>query len=178
MTTRNQWRPGPHDNGRGRREGGDWVPEGPGVGGQPRMDYRGYGPRGYTRSDHRIEEDLNDRLTEHPDLDASEITVRVQKGEVTLDGTVETRGARRLAEDIADEVSGVTYIQNNLRVRGQERPGPRHASETAITAASDATSRRSSLEDVGNANRGRGESGDVRDPGVATGGSTGRVTLP
>src|SRR3954453_841682 len=109
--TRNQWRPGPHDNGRGRREGGDWVPEGPGVGGQPRMDYRGYGPRAYTRSDHRIEEDINDRLTEHPDLDASEINVRVQKGEVTLDGTVETLGSRRLAE----EVSGVTYIQNNLR---------------------------------------------------------------
>ena len=63
-------------------------------------------------------------------------------------------------------------------MRGQDRPGPRHASETAIAAASDATSRRSSLEDIGNANRGRGESGDVRDPGVATGGSTGRVTLP
>jgi hypothetical protein len=175
--TRNQWRPGPHDNGRGRREGGDWVPEGPGVGGQPRMDYRGYGPRGYTRSDHRIEEDINDRLTEHPEIDASEISVRVQKGEVTLDGTVDTRGQRRLAEDIADQVSGVVYIQNNLRV-GQRQEGPSHASETAIAAASQASSRRSSLEDVGNANRGRGESGDVRDPGVETGGSTGRVTQP
>jgi hypothetical protein len=176
--TRNQWRPGPKDNSQSRRDGDDWVPQGPGVGGQPRMDYRGYGPRGYVRSDRRIEEDINDRLTEHPDIDASEIGVRVEKGEVTLDGTVDRRGARRLAEDIVDQVSGVTYIQNNLRVRGQERQGPSHASETALAAASQASSRRTSIEDIGNANRGRGESGDVRDPGVATGGSTGRVTLP
>jgi hypothetical protein len=142
------------------------------------MDYRGYGPRGYVRSDRRIEEDVHERLTEHPDLDASEIGVRVEKGEVTLDGTVDSRGARRLAEDIVDQVSGVSYIQNNLRVRRQEAGGPRHAVEDALAAASEATSRRSSLEDVGNANRGRGESGDVRDPGVTTGGSTGRVTLP
>jgi hypothetical protein len=141
------------------------------------MDYRGYGPRGYVRSDRRIEEDVNDRLTDHPDLDASEIGVSVRNGEVTLDGTVDGRRARRLAEDIADQVSGVSYIQNNLRVRRQQQ-GPDHASETALAAASQATSRRSSLEDIGNANRGRGASGDVADPGVTTGGSTGRVTLP
>src|SRR5919202_1749 len=94
-------------------------------------------------------------------LDASEIRLRVEKGEVTLDGTVDSRRARRIAEDVADEVSGVSYIQNNLRVRGQDRPGPRHASEAAPAAASDATSRRSSLEDIGNANRGRGASGDI-----------------
>lgn len=176
MTTPNQWRAGPKDNSRSRREGEGWGPEGPGVGGQPRMDYRGYGPRGYVRPDRRIEEDINDRLTDHPDLDASDISVSVQKGEVTLDGTVDSRWARRLAEDIADQVSGVSYIQNNLRVRQQAGPG--HASETALAAASQATSRRSSLEDIGNANSGRGASGDVTDPGVTTGGSTGRVTLP
>ena len=41
--------------------------------------------------------------------------------EVALDGTVESRGAKRRAEDHADDVLGVTHVQNNLRVR--PRPG-------------------------------------------------------
>jgi hypothetical protein len=42
-------------------------------------------------------------------------------GEVTLTGTVESRYAKRLAEDLAESVSGVTHVQNNLRAnRGWE----------------------------------------------------------
>ena len=47
----------------------------------------------------------------------------------------------------------------------------------ASPARNDSVPGRPSLRTL-NANRGRGESGDVRDPGVETGGSTGRVTLP
>jgi osmotically-inducible protein OsmY len=79
--------------------------------------HRGRGPRGYTRSDERIREDLNDRLTDDPYIDASDIEVAVNNGEVTLSGTVESRGAKRRAEDIAEHVSGVRHVQNNLRVR-------------------------------------------------------------
>src|SRR4029453_1306120 len=61
-------------------------------------DYRGRGPRGYTRSDERIEEDINDRLTDHPYLDASNIEVDVANSEVVLSGTVDGRHAKRLAE--------------------------------------------------------------------------------
>lgn len=86
-----------------------------------RMDearsHRGRGPRGYTRSDDRIREDVSDRLTDDPYVDASDIEVAVSGGEVTLTGHVEHRGARRRAEDLADSVSGVTHVQNNLRVR-------------------------------------------------------------
>ncbi len=78
---------------------------------------RGRGPRGYTRSDDRVREDINDRLTEDPYVDASDIEVTVAKGEVTLAGTVLHRSAKRRAEDIAEAVSGVTNVQNNLRVR-------------------------------------------------------------
>lgn len=90
--------------------------------------YRGRGPRNYRRSDDRIRDDINDRLTEHDWLDASDIDVSVSGGEVTLSGTVESRYAKRLAEDIAESVSGVAHVQNNLRVtRGWEagfgRPG-------------------------------------------------------
>lgn len=80
-------------------------------------DYRGIGPRGYTRSDERIREDVCDGLTDDPALDASEIEVTVAGSEVTLSGTVGSRAERRRAEDDADRVSGVIHVQNNLRVR-------------------------------------------------------------
>ncbi|MEO1987147.1 MAG: BON domain-containing protein [Martelella sp.] len=82
-------------------------------------DHRGKGPRGYKRSDARINEDVHDRLTDEPTLDASDISVSVADGEVTLDGHVIGRYQKRRAEDCADSVSGVTHVQNNLRVRAQ-----------------------------------------------------------
>lgn len=82
-----------------------------------RQHHRGRGPKGYTRSDERIREDVNDRLTDDPYLDASDIDVAVAGGEVTLNGTVESRSAKRRAEDLADRVSGVSHVQNNLRAR-------------------------------------------------------------
>jgi osmotically-inducible protein OsmY len=82
-----------------------------------RMDYRGRGPRAYKRGDERIWEDINDRLTDDPYVDASDIEVSVSNGEVTLSGTVDSRAVRRRAEDIAEGVSGVTHVQNNMRVQ-------------------------------------------------------------
>ncbi|MGN6470481.1 MAG: BON domain-containing protein [Rhizobiaceae bacterium] len=81
-----------------------------------RDEHRGRGPKGYVRSDARIEEDVNDRLTDDGMLDASDIDVQVADREVTLTGTVTSRMAKRRAEDIVDSVSGVEHVQNNLRV--------------------------------------------------------------
>jgi hypothetical protein len=80
--------------------------------------YAGRGPKGWQRSDDRIREDVNERLTDHPQIDASEIEVQVQNCDVTLTGTVDDRRAKRLAEDIADSVSGVRDVHNQLRVQG------------------------------------------------------------
>jgi osmotically-inducible protein OsmY len=83
-----------------------------------RIDHhRGRGPKGYTRSDDRIREDVNDRLTDDWRVDASNIDVSVSTGEVTLSGTVDSRDAKRRAEDLAENISGVKHVQNNLRVR-------------------------------------------------------------
>jgi osmotically-inducible protein OsmY len=79
--------------------------------------HRGRGPRNYTRSDDRIRDDINDRLTDHDYLDASDIEVEVNAGEVVLTGTVENRRAKRLAEDIAEDVSGVRNVENRIRVK-------------------------------------------------------------
>ncbi|MFO1184926.1 MAG: BON domain-containing protein [Bauldia sp.] len=93
----------------------------------PSGPHKGRGPKGYTRSDERIEEDLADRLTDAPDIDASGIEVAVSSGEVTLTGFVPDRSAKRRAEDLAEAVSGVKHVQNNLRVKGSE--------ETAMTGS-------------------------------------------
>ncbi len=79
--------------------------------------FRGKGPKGYVRSDERIKEDVSDRLSDDDTLDASEITVEVSSGEVTLSGYVDSRQAKRTAEDCAEQCAGVTQVQNNLRVR-------------------------------------------------------------
>jgi hypothetical protein len=78
-------------------------------------NFRGRGPKGYRRSDERIREDVNDRLTDHQYLDASDIDVSVKEGEVTLSGKVFDRADKRLAEDVAESVTGVKNVQNNLR---------------------------------------------------------------
>jgi hypothetical protein len=78
--------------------------------------HRGRGPSGYIRSDERIKEDINDRLTDYDYIDATNITAEVSGGEVTLSGTVNSRYEKRLAEDIAEDVSGVRNVENRIRV--------------------------------------------------------------
>ena len=80
-------------------------------------DHRGRGPRGYTRSDERIREDVCDRLSQDPRVDATDVDVKVSSGEVSLTGHVDSRMARRRAEDCAETISGVRHVQNNLRVQ-------------------------------------------------------------
>lgn len=81
-----------------------------------RRHLRGLGPKNYTRSDERIRDDINDRLTESSFVDASEIEVAVNDHEVTLTGLVESRFEKRVAEDIADDVTGVSNVENKIRV--------------------------------------------------------------
>jgi osmotically-inducible protein OsmY len=76
-------------------------------GDQGARHHRGRGPKGYIRSDDRIREDVNDRLTDDPHVDASEIEVSALNCEVTLTGTVVSREPKRRAEDCAESVSGV-----------------------------------------------------------------------
>ncbi|MBV9828249.1 MAG: BON domain-containing protein [Alphaproteobacteria bacterium] len=84
---------------------------------RPVGDYRGVGPRGYARSPARIHEDICDRLTENPFVDASNIEVQVTGGEVLLRGTVDNAAALQQANEIARETAGVTAVLNELTVR-------------------------------------------------------------
>ncbi len=90
----------------------------------------GKGPKGYQRSDERIKEEISDRLEEHGDIDASEITVMVAVGEVTLEGTVPDRWMKRLAEDVAEDTAGVKQVHNRVRIEQG------HGSETSGSSSS------------------------------------------
>jgi osmotically-inducible protein OsmY len=78
--------------------------------------HTGLGPAGYKRSDSRIREDVCDRLTYHPEIDASGIEVAVEHGEVTLSGTVPNRRTKWEAEEVAEHVFGAKDVRNEIRV--------------------------------------------------------------
>ena len=80
-------------------------------------NYAGRGPRGYKRSDQRILEEVCDRLTDDPRIDASDIEVNVKSGEVTLAGSVRTREEKRYAEELVERLSGVREVNNHLKVK-------------------------------------------------------------
>jgi osmotically-inducible protein OsmY len=118
--------------------------------------HRGKGPKGYRRSDDRIQEDINDRLSDDVFIDASDIEVSVNQGEVTLTGTVNERSDKRRAEDIAEEVSGVRNVENRIRVNTRQWIGdawntpPTVGSTPTQTTSSERTanSERNKLKDT------------------------------
>ncbi|HET7179806.1 MAG TPA: BON domain-containing protein [Chryseosolibacter sp.] len=78
--------------------------------------HRGKGPKNYKRSDERIREIVCDRLCEHPGLDASAIEVEVRDSDVILLGEVKTKSDKRLAEGLAESVSGVANVENRIHL--------------------------------------------------------------
>lgn len=89
-----------------------------------RGPHAGKGPKGYRRSDERIREDICDRIAHWGLVDATDVDVRVEDGEVTLTGTVHSRRDKRALEDVVEDVTGVLDVHNRLRVRrgGPEAP--------------------------------------------------------
>ena len=81
-----------------------------------RENFYGKGPKGWTRSDDRIKDEVCETLYSSYEVDASDIEVQVKEGTVTLIGTVNTRAMKRLAEDLIDDVSGVLDVQNQLSI--------------------------------------------------------------
>ena len=107
--------------------------------------HSGKGPKGYRRSDERIQEEISDRLTADGQIDATEITISVRQGEVTLEGTVPERSMKRAAEDLAEEIIGVHEVNNRLRIeRQQEGQGSSGRQAASHNGGSHASSQASS----------------------------------
>lgn len=95
-----------------------------------KQSHSGRGPRSYQRNDERIREDVVERLTRHHDIDASDVEVEVNGGEVLLKGMVESRWEKRLAEDICEDIFGVKNTRNQLKVRHMIGFGSERQSES------------------------------------------------
>jgi len=80
----------------------------------------GRGPKGYRRSDDRIKEEICDLLTSHHEVDPSEVEIKVSNCEVTLTGSVNSRNEKRMIEDLASQVQGVSDVTNQLRVQSSQ----------------------------------------------------------
>ena len=143
--------------------------------------HRGRGPKGYSRSDERVREDVSDRLADDDMVDASDIEVQVSQGEVTLSGHVDSREAKRRAEDCAESVSGVRHVQNNLRVKtdgwasGASSSGPSLSGSTG-TGWSGSSSSSSGLSGSGLSSPGTGSAGSGAESGAAGGASDNDTT--
>ncbi len=98
--------------------------------------HAGRGPKNWQRSDDRIKEDVNERLTEHSHIDATEIEIQVRNGEVTITGEVEDRRIKRMVEDLVEGVSGVKEVHNQLRT---SRGNSQHAAATEKATAAQTT---------------------------------------
>lgn len=113
------WQPPPFSGEAENRYGGGMPYHGP--------NFRGRGPKGYQRSDERLKEVICERLTEAPDIDASDITIRCKDGIVILEGSIADRRMKHRVEDLVDDCYGVKDIENHIRVAanrpGQEQPG-------------------------------------------------------
>lgn len=90
-----------------------------GESGDRGQSFRGRGPKNYTRSDDRIREDLNEQLMDADDVDASDVSIEVKDGVVTLSGNVEQRWIKHRIEDMADDCSGVKDVRNEIRVQSR-----------------------------------------------------------
>jgi hypothetical protein len=134
------------ETGTGNRNRGfgqdDWNDRDNGNYGQ----HRGKGPRGYHRSDERIQDDINERLSDEGNLDATDIEVKVQNGEVTLTGNVADKQSKRLAEDIAEEVSGVSNVENKIKVSKEGNTSQKSMSSSGPSAENKKTNSNSSSE--------------------------------
>lgn len=94
---------------------GEWF--GPST--DERPGARRAGPRNYQRTDERIRDEICERLTFTNGVNVREVSVEVEKGVVTLSGTVERRSQKYDIEDIADNTFGVTEVDNRIRVQRQ-----------------------------------------------------------
>lgn len=79
--------------------------------------YSGLGPTGYDNSGDPTGQEAYSRLTQHGQVDASNIEITIDNGEVLLEGTVGSEEAKRLAEEAVETVTGVSRVQNLLQVQ-------------------------------------------------------------
>lgn len=91
------------------------------------------------KTDAEVERDVKDELGWHPDLDATDVAVKVHNGVVTLAGFVKSYLDKYEAEQAAKRVAGVVAVANDIEVRLpniDQRPDPDIASDAVAALKS------------------------------------------
>lgn len=94
-------------------------PEGQSLIGDPsdQGPHYGKGPKGYTRSDRLIYEDVCEVLKNDRQVDARTIEVVVDKGTVFLRGAIPNRKMKREAEKCVENIPWVNDVVNELAIK-------------------------------------------------------------
>jgi hypothetical protein len=101
--------------------------------------FAGRGPLRYLRSDVRIADEVCELLTRDPWVDATELEVSVEDGEVTLRGAIGDRAQKKRAVALAEEVSGVHDVHDRMRiVPGLEHHGNAIGEVRVVSVSHDA----------------------------------------
>jgi len=116
-----------------------------------------------------LKEDINDRLTWHSGIDATNIQVKVENGEVTLEGSVSDRNQKRMAEDLAEQIQGVNEVQNHLRVKSQSESG-----SSSMSGMGQSGSSMSGMSQSGSGSSSQSGSGSTSQSGSGSGSSSKR----
>lgn len=95
-----------------------WLTPGP---------YSGLGPV-YNDVGEPTGQEVASRLTQHGQVDASNIEIIIDDGEVLLEGTVDSEETKRLAQEALESIDGVKSVQNSLQVQA-DRSEPEEPSE-------------------------------------------------
>jgi hypothetical protein len=72
--------------------------------------------RAKRRPDESLAREIEEVLTNDPELDATDIEVKVEGGAVTLIGTVNSSDAKLLAEELTESFPGVREVHNRLTI--------------------------------------------------------------
>ena len=84
------------------------------------MDMRNrQGPKGYSRTDERIREDVCERLCMAHQLEVEDVSVQVKDGRVELQGNVPQRWMKHAVEDVVEQCFGVHDVENRIRTQSQ-----------------------------------------------------------
>jgi hypothetical protein len=67
-------------------------------------------------NDDELRQLVREQIAEHTGLDPDDITVRVEGGQVVLEGRVGTDGERRIAEHVVTDRVGIVDVRNDLVV--------------------------------------------------------------
>lgn len=77
----------------------------------------------YRRSDDDIRNNVSVALYGHAEIDASDVSVEVSHGIVTLVGEVQTRLEKKVAQTTTERLPGVLAVKNNIIIQNPKTKG-------------------------------------------------------